>query len=272
MNASPRSLAARLTDGIEAFGAVTLRTIEHMGSVAILAGRTFRALITPPWDFRAIVDQIERIGIQSLPIALLTAVFSSMVMTVQFGVQMARFGAKEYVGFVVSISLARELAPVLTALMVGGRVAAGIAAELGSMNVTEQIDAIRALGADPVRKLVVPRVLACVALLPLMAAMALIVGIAAGAFIASNNIGVSANYFYRSALQRIKMSDYLGGLFKTIFFGFNIGIVACYLGINTRDGTVGVGASTTNAVVVTSVVTLILDLLLTLLLMALNLA
>jgi phospholipid/cholesterol/gamma-HCH transport system permease protein len=152
--------------------------------------------------------------------------------------------------------------------MVGGRVGAGIAAELGSMTVTEQVDAIRALGADPIKKLVVPRVLAAVLVLPLMTAMAVSIGVLGGAFIASVESGVNATHFYNTAVHAVTIEDFLSGLIKTVFFGFNIAIVACYLGLETRGGTEGVGRATTQTVVVTSVVTLISDFFLTKLILA----
>ncbi|HKU38552.1 MAG TPA: ABC transporter permease, partial [Polyangiales bacterium] len=186
-----------------------------------------------------------------------------MVMTVQFAVQLARFGAKDWVGDVIGVSLARELGPVLTALMVGGRVGAGIAAELGSMAVTEQLDAVRALGADPVKRLVVPRVIATVLILPLLSTIAVVLGILGGAFIASIDVGVPMLNFYHASLRSMTMGDFLSGVAKTVFFAFNIAIVACERGMSARGGTVGVGRVTTQTVVITSTVTLISDFFLT---------
>jgi len=233
--------------------------LEALGGVGLLTVRVARQAVRWPPDLRALVQQIESIGVRSMSVVLLTAVFSSMVITVQFLLQLARFGAKEWTGNAVGVTLARELGPVLTALMVGGRVGAGIAAELGSMAVTEQIDAVRVLGADPVRKLVVPRVLATLIVLPLMAAMAIVIGVAAAALIAGLEPDISAAYFINAALRSTTLGDLFSGLTKTFFFGFNIAIVACYLGINTQNGTVGVGQSTTKAVVVSSVITLVSD-------------
>src|SRR5688572_21023715 len=170
-----------------------------------------------PPDLRALAQQVESIGVRSMSVVLLTAVFSSMVITIQFLVQLSRFGAKEWTGNAVGVTLARELGPVLTALMVGGRVGAGIAAELGSMAVTEQIDAVRVLGADPVRKLVVPRVLATVIVLPLMTAMAVVIGLLSAALIANAEPDINARYFVNAALRSTTLADLFSGLSKTLF-------------------------------------------------------
>jgi phospholipid/cholesterol/gamma-HCH transport system permease protein len=239
------------------------RGLIMLGGVGTLSARTFGQAIRRPWMVSELAAQVVDIGLRSVSIVILTSVFSAMVMTVQFALQLARFGAKGWVGTVIGVSLARELAPVLTALTVGGRVGAGIAAELGSMAVTEQVEAMRALGADPVKKLVVPRVLAAMIVLPLMTSMAVALGVLGGAAIASLDAGVNFTHFYNSAVHAVTISDFLSGLAKTIFFGFNIAIVGSYLGLNTRGGTQGVGRATTTTVVITSIVTLIGDFVLT---------
>jgi phospholipid/cholesterol/gamma-HCH transport system permease protein len=238
-------------------------TIEYLGSVGQLGGQTLRQLFRRRFSVRELIYQIEAIGSRSIAIVVLTAIFSSMVMAVQFAVQLARFGAKEYVGNVVSLSLVRELGPVLTALMVGGRVGAGIAAELGSMSVTEQIDAIRSMGADPVKKLVVPRVLAGVIVLPLLTTLADVLGVLGAMVIARVQSGVNMTYFFSSTLRAVTLADLSGGLAKSIFFGFFITLIACHQGLVTTGGTEGVGRSTTQTVVITSIVTLISDFILT---------
>ena len=245
--------------------------MNYLGGLAMLMDQTARALFRAPFDLDAILYQIEAIGLKSLSVATLTAVFSGMVMTVQFVAQLARFGAKEYVGSVVSLSLVRELSPVLTALMVGGRVGAGIAAELGSMVVTEQVDAIRAMGADPVKKLVVPRVAAGLIVLPLLTAFANVVGIGAAMLVARLTADVSFTYFIHATVSSVSFSDIAGGLVKTIFFGYFITLIACYQGLETTNGTEGVGVSTTSAVVSTSLTTLVVDFVLTNILLGLGL-
>ena len=248
----------------------TLRSLEVLGSIGVLSARTCKEALRPPLEWRTLIQQMESIGLRSMSVVVLTAVFSSMVITIQFSVQLARFGAKEWAGNAVGVTLARELGPVMTALMVGGRVGAGIAAELGSMVVTEQIDAVRALGADPVRKLVVPRVLAILIVMPLMTAIAVVLGLLAGGAVAAVDPDVHLSYFVNAALRSTTVSDFLSGLSKTVFFAFNIAIVACHFGMNTRGGTVGVGQATTRTVVTTSVVTLVSDFFMTKILIAMG--
>lgn len=237
-------------------------TVRLLGAAALLTGRTFGTGLRG-FEYKEFARQIVQIGWHSTSIALLTSVFSAMVITVQFALQLARFGARGWVGSVVGVTLARELGPVMTALMVGGRVGAGITAELGSMAVTEQLDAIRVLGADPVRKLVAPRVLASMLVLPLMTSMSVVLGVVGGAAIASIDAGQSFVHFFHAAWHATTMTDFVSGLSKTVFFGYNVAIVACVLGLRTRGGTEGVGRSTTRSVVVSSVITLISDFVLT---------
>lgn len=256
---SPAALRQRATDALETLGGI--------GGLSFDVGRQ---ALRRPFEVHALVEQIEAIGVRSMSVVFLTAVFSSMVITVQFAVQLARFGAKEWAGNAVGVTLARELGPVMTALMVGGRVGAGIAAELGSMAVTEQIDAVRALGADPVRKLVLPRVAATLLVLPLMTSMSVVIGVLAGGGIAALEPDTHLSYFINAALRSTTLADLFSGLTKTVFFGFNIAMVACYLGMNTRGGTVGVGQATTKTVVISSVVTLVSDFFLTKLFLAIG--
>lgn len=243
-------------------GAAWKELLRLLGGCMHLTGQTFSRGLRQ-FDAAELARQIVQIGWRSTSIALLTAVFSAMVITVQFALQLARFGARGWVGSVVGVTLARELGPVMTALMVGGRVGAGITAELGSMAVTEQIDAIRVLGADPVRKLVAPRVIASMIVLPLMTSMSVLLGVAGGAAIAALDAGESFSHFFHAAMHATTISDFLSGLSKTVFFGYNIAIVACQLGLTTRGGTEGVGRATTRSVVVSSVITLISDFILT---------
>jgi phospholipid/cholesterol/gamma-HCH transport system permease protein len=237
--------------------------MDEVGGVTQLCGRAVRALFKGRLDVDAVVDQIEVIGLQSTSVAALTAIFSGMVMTVQFAVQMSRFGAKEYVSSVVSLSLARELGPVLTALMVGGRIGAGIAAELGSMNVTEQVDAIRSMGADPIRQLVLPRVLATLVALPLLGCFAVVIGVGGAMAIARVAEGINMMFFYNAVLQAVHLADFFGGLLKTVVFALLVSLIACHQGLTTTGGTEGVGRATTRTVVVCSIATLISDFLLT---------
>jgi phospholipid/cholesterol/gamma-HCH transport system permease protein len=195
---------------------------------------------------------LEALGVRSLPIALLTATFAGLVISLQFGFFLARFGVQYTVGRVVVLTLFRELSPVLIALTVGARVGSGIAAELGSMTVTEQVDAIRALGADPLRKLVVPRVLACLLLTPALTVLADVIGMLAGALVVNVQYGITFHLFYQGALA-VVMSDFLSGVFKGFVFGAIIGVVGCYKGLTVEGGTEGVGRATTQTVAITSV-------------------
>jgi phospholipid/cholesterol/gamma-HCH transport system permease protein len=249
----------------------TQRFLNTLGGISVLAGQTIAGSFHRRLAVKELIYQIEAIGNRSIAIAVLTAIFSSMVMTVQFSVQMSRFGVKEYVSSVVSLSLVRELGPVLTALLVGGRVSAGIAAELGSMRVTEQLDAIRAIGADPIQKLVVPRVLATTLVLPLLAILADVLGVLGAMVIARVDSDVGMTLFLESTVRSVELGDFFHGLGKTVFFGFLLGLIACYKGLHTSGGTEGVGRCTTETVVITSLVTLCADFVLTNLLLGFGL-
>ena len=241
-----------------------LRTfVEEVGDATLLAGRTIRTMFTTRFDTSEFIYQLEQLGVRSLAIAAATAIFVGIVMTIQFAVSMEAFGAKDTLGRVIAVSEARELAPSLTALVVGSRIAAGIAAELGSMMVTEQVDAIRALGADPIRKLVVPRLVACVVIMPLITFIAFLLGMLSSMLVAALSYGIPMEFFFSTALDTLRINDFASGVSKTPFFGFLIALLGCYFGLQTRGGTEGVGRSTTRAVVVVSISILMADALLT---------
>jgi phospholipid/cholesterol/gamma-HCH transport system permease protein len=254
---------AHFRDVFANLGASTRRAIEYMGGVSTLAlravGRSFRGR----FPLVATVYQIEQIGLRSVPIAVMTAVSVGMVMALQFAYGLTRFGAKAYVGPVVAVAIVRELGPVLTALMVGGRIGSGMAAELGSMRVTEQIDAIHALGADPIRKLVIPRVVATVFILPLLVVMADALGVLGGLVISLVELDTSAVYYIDSVLSAVRINDFFSGVGKSVFFAFFIAVIACYEGFQTRGGTEGVGQATTRTVVLASTFVLVSDFFLT---------
>tara|TARA_Y100001968_G_scaffold322361_1_gene358325 strand:+ start:55 stop:879 length:825 start_codon:yes stop_codon:yes gene_type:complete len=244
---------------ISALGASFLGFFTTIGSISALSLRCLAAMARRPLDLHALLRQLYAVGVQSLSIAFLTALFTGAVMALQFGWGLERFGAANYVGKVISVGFVMELGPVLTALLVGGRVGAGITAELGSMKVAEQIDAIRALGADPIRELVVPRVLACIIAMPLLAAMADLVGIFGGMVIAVTEQGLSTAYYLDQVLTTVDVPKVLHGLIKAGFFGYFFGIIGCHMGLSTEGGTEGVGRFTTRAVVLTSITILIGD-------------
>ena len=230
-----------------------------LGGITRLTGQMAASMFRPPIEVRSVIRQLHSLGVESLSIAFLTALFTGAVMALQFGWGLERFGAGNYVGKVISVGFVMELGPVLTALLVGGRVGAGITAELGSMAVSEQIDAIRALGADPVKKLVVPRVLACMIAMPLLAAMADVVGIFGGMVIAVADQGLSSAYYLDQVVTTVDIPKVMHGLIKAGFFGYFFGIIGCYMGLNTTGGTRGVGRFTTRTVVVTSITILVGD-------------
>ncbi|MGH6962326.1 MAG: MlaE family ABC transporter permease, partial [Dongiaceae bacterium] len=221
------------------------QVLATAGELALLSTAAFRQALRPRRLGGLVLEQLDHIGVRSLSIVNLTALFMGMVLALQLGIFLAKFGAQIFVSRVVGVSLLRELAPVLTALMVGGRVGAGITAELGSMAVTEQIDAIRSLGADPIRKLVVPRMLALLIMLPLLTVIADAVGVAGGCLIAMIELGMSADWYLTSLLQALLFSDFFSGIGKSVFFAYFIGIIACHNGLNVRGGADGVGRATT---------------------------
>lgn len=235
----------------------------HLAQVGRMTLQTLRAIFRRPFEGRATIYQMEALGIRSLGIASVVALFTGLVMATQFAYGLQKFGGMEYTGRIVGLSFARELAPALTALVVGGRIGAGITAEIGSMAVTEQIDAIRALGADPIKKLVVPRFLASIIVMPVLAAFALVLGFAGAMFITSIEFGLPSGFFLQTALESVRFADYGSGMFKTPFFGAIIALVGCHFGMITRGGTEGVGNATTRSVVVTSISILISDFILT---------
>lgn len=237
--------------------------LVQMGEVALLSGRTVRALGRRPFEWPSIVYQMEALGVRSLSIVATTSIFIGMVMTIQFAYGLQRFGGIEYIPRVVVLSFLRELAPTLTAVIVGGRIGSGMAAEVGAMNVTEQVDAIRALGADPVKKLVLPRAVAAVVVMPVLSLFALLLGILGAMVICATQYRISFEWFLRTSLESVQMTDLVAGLVKTPVFGFIMAVVGCHYGLRTRGGTEGVGQSTTKTVVAVSIAILIADFVLT---------
>lgn len=218
-----------------------------------------RASVSRPFYFSDVMEQIDIIGLGSLTVVLLTGFFTGAVMVLQSGMTLDQFGARPYVGRLISATMIKELGPVLTALMLAGRVGSGIAAELGSMVVTEQISALRALGTDPIRKLVVPRVLAGFIMCPILTVVANTVGMLGGWLMASTQLRVSSGVYWHGVVEGLFIQDVWMGLIKPFFLGFVIVTIGCHVGLRTAGGTQGVGRATTNAVVAASVVVLIVD-------------
>jgi phospholipid/cholesterol/gamma-HCH transport system permease protein len=254
---------------IEACFGRLANAVEELGSIGYLARDFLAAALGRPFGFRLLVDQIDAVGSRSLNVVSLTAIFSGMVLALQMGQFLARFGAKIYVGRIMGISLLRELGPVLTALMIGARVGAGISAEIGTMKVTDQIDAMRALGASPITELVVPRVLAITLILPVLTMLSDGVGLLGGWFVSVTQLGVAGSYFFTSLMRNLVIGDLTSGLSKSVAFGFLIGIIACHKGLSARGGADGVGRATTSAVVAASISILVADFFLTKLFLAL---
>ncbi len=244
-------------------GGVLSAAIERIGDVSWLFVGSLRSLVKRPLEFRQILAQLDAIGVQSTGLVIITGTFVGMVMALQFVLGLQKFGGMEYTGRVISLSFSRELAPSLTAVIVGGRIASGIAAEIGSMVVTEQVDAIRALGADPIKKLVMPRLVAAILGMPIMAVIAFLLGMVGALAVCSLQFGLPPSFFISTALDSLYLADFWSGYLKTPFFGAIIALVGCHCGLRTRGGTQGVGNSTTEAVVITSVSILVADLLLT---------
>jgi phospholipid/cholesterol/gamma-HCH transport system permease protein len=230
-----------------------------IGGVTILAAQVFRDLREGPLYFDLLVEQIYQVGIRSLPLIFLTALSIGMVMSLQFGLGLEKFGGKLYVPKLMAATIVREIGPVFTSLMMAARVGAGFASEIGSMVVTQQVDAMRALGTSPISKIVIPRVLACLISIPLLVAFANIIGMAGGMLIGATELGLDPNYYLLKTLTTIAMGDYLTGFFKAIFFSLFISLPSCYYGLNVSDGATGVGLATTRAVVTSSILILIGD-------------
>lgn len=255
--------------GIGRIGARALGAVEEFGAFGRLALATGRAAFRARPPVRETLRQMEAIGVRSTTIVAVTALFTGMVMSLQTAFALSRFGAKPYVGGVVGLALVRELAPVLAALMMTGRVGAGITAELGSMVVTEQVDAIRTMGADPVQKLVLPRVVAATICLPLLTVLATVLGVLGGMLIADWQYQITPHFYMQTVTYNVVLQDFLSGLAKTFAFGWIIAMVGCHMGLATTGGTTGVGHATTRSVVTASISVLISDFFLTKVLLAL---
>ncbi|MEW5739197.1 MAG: ABC transporter permease [Myxococcota bacterium] len=243
--------------------------IVALGGMVVMFARAVTRAFSRPSSLGATAWQVEALGVRSLSIATLTALFAGLVLSLQFAFFMARFGVQHTVGKVVVLTLFRELGPVLTALTVGARIGSGITAELGSMQVTEQIDAIRALGADPVKKLVTPRLLACMVVMPALTALADVFGLSAGSVVVYTQYEIPFEQYFRSAIETATLMDFGSGIAKSVVFGGIIAVVGCYKGFNVSGGTEGVGRGTTETVAITSVAVCLSDFLLTKLFLAL---
>lgn len=237
--------------------------LEQLGGMVRLGWDTIRHAPRRPFERDLWFEQLFQLGVRSLTITNITLMFTGMVLAIQTAYSLHAYGGRAFVGDILALSVVRELGPVLTALVVAGRVGAGVTAELGSMAVTEQIDALRALAASPVRKLVVPRVGALVLMLPVLTVLADTIALFGGLVMSVLEIGQTRVYYLNHVFSALSLRDIASGVGKTFFFAFFIGIIACYNGIHARGGADGVGKATTNTVVVSSISVIISDFFLT---------
>jgi phospholipid/cholesterol/gamma-HCH transport system permease protein len=236
-----------------------IKALWEIQSFTILSLRAIANIFTRPVYLRECILQMDRMGVGSLTIVILTGFFTGAVLAIQSEGALRTYGAVTMTGQLVSLTLIRELGPVMSALMLAGRIGSGVASELGSMVVSEQISAMRSLGTDPLRRLVTPRMIALVFTLPLLTIICDAVGMCGGWVIAAYKLLISSNQFWTDAMHAIQFSDLVGTLVKPVVFGFIISITACYIGLRTHGGTEGVGRSTTLAVVSSSIMVIAAD-------------
>ena len=252
-----------LTRPLEAMGRAVMRGLEEAGELLLLLIQTGLWLLRPPWRWRLFFKQMEFVGVKSLFVSILTGVFTGGVFALQTYHGFALFGAESLVGSTVALALARELGPVLTSLMVTGRAGSAMAAELGTMRVTEQIDALYVMAVNPVQYLVLPRVAASVVMLPLLTIIADYVGILGGYVVGVHMLGINSGIFIAKIIEYVDPEDIAQGLVKAAFFGLILSLVGCYKGFYASGGAEGVGKATTEAVVLASVTILAADYVLT---------
>src|SRR5256886_3555338 len=242
-------------------------TVQSVQEYSSLAARAIAGLFRRPRYFADIVYQADLIGFGSLPIVVLTGLFTGAVLALNSAHTLQRFGSLSLIGQLVSVGMVTELGPVLTGLMVAGRNSSGMASELGSMVVTEQIDAMRALGTDPLKKLVTPRVVSTIAMLFFLTILGDLLGLIGGAFVVKAVLRLDTHQYWNSTWQTLEFSDVFTGLTKPVVFGFIIATIGCYYGLNTKGGTQGVGRATTEAVVAAMILIIAVDVFITRLLM-----
>lgn len=244
---------------LQKIGQAFVRFMGNAGAISILFWDTLSTATTTPLRWKAFLEQSYKIGVASLPLVMLTSLFTGMVLALQSSYQLRLFSAEQFTSDLVALSVTRELGPVLTAMMVAGRVGASMAAELGTMKVTEQVDALKALATDPVRYLIVPRFLAAVAMLVILTLYADLVGIIGGYAVGVFKLDISSYKYINRTFEVLVMKDIYTGLIKAFFFGIIIAVVSCYFGFKARGGAEGVGQATTMAVVVSLILIVIVD-------------
>lgn len=244
-------------------GRVLLAFLSSTGNLVVFTANALRHVMLPPFFWRITLQQMLRIGYFSLPVVGLTAIFTGAVLALQIYIGGSRFNAESFVAQVVVISMVRELGPVLAGLMLAGRVSSAIAAEIGTMRVTEQIDALTTLATNPFKYLVAPRLIAATLTLPLLVLIADVIGVMGGFLAATQRLDLNAGAYMKSTLDVLEVGDVTSGLIKAAVFGFLIALMGCYHGYNSRGGAQGVGAATTDAVVSASVLILLFNYILT---------
>jgi phospholipid/cholesterol/gamma-HCH transport system permease protein len=261
-NGESRSLANSFADWIADWGQFAIDSLVSLGEVGLFCWSTVTWLFSRPPRWRTLVPSCYQVGVLSLPVVALTGTFIGMVLAANSYFEFAKFNMENRLGALINSSLVRELGPVLAATMLAGRVGSAIAAELGTMRVTEQIDALASMGANPIHYLVVPRLLACLFLIPTLTVMADFMGVVGGFYYSVYVLHIDEHFYWYNAEQYVGLFDLFGGLFKSFFFGAAIAIVSCYRGFNCTAGAEGVGRAATGAFVYSFVLILILDLLL----------
>ena len=252
-----------MANALQPIGRLVLGFTATVGRLVLFAGAAVSHCARPPFYFRSIGRQMVEIGYYSLPVVGLTAIFSGMVLALQSYTGFSRFSAEGAIANVVVVAITRELGPVLAGLMVAGRIGASMAAEIGTMRVTEQIDALTTLSTNPMKYMVAPRLIAGVAMMPLLVFVADIIGVFGGYLVSVYKLGFNASNYLQSTWDFVKPEDVISGLVKAAVFGFIITLMGCYHGYNSRGGAQGVGAATTNAVVSASILILSFDYILT---------
>jgi len=236
-----------------------VETIHFWGGLGILTSQVVRETFTGKIYWKLVIEQIYQVGYRSTPLILITSGSIGMVMALQFGLGLEKFGGKLYVPKLVAATILREIGPMFTSLMFAARIGAGMASEIGSMTVTQQIDAIRALGTSPIKKIVIPRVIACLVALPVLVAVANIIGNLGSLIVGATELKLDPNFFYLKIMSTASLEDYLSGFGKTFFFALFVSLPACYFGLNVKNGAKEVGIATTKAVVVSSIMILVGD-------------
>jgi phospholipid/cholesterol/gamma-HCH transport system permease protein len=238
-------------------------TLQILGGSYLMLRDSILQMIRKPIPYHLVIEQVYQIGLKSLPLVIICVLSIGMVMALQFGISLEKFGGKIYVPKIVSLSIIRELGPVFSCIMIAARIGSGITSEIGSMVVTEQLDAMRALGTSPIRRIALPRILGCFIAVPILAVIANTVGVLGGLIVGVNDLGLDPLFYMEKVYTTIRIPDYITGIVKTIFFSFMISVPACYLGFNVKGGTKGVGRATTQSVVFASIAIMIGDYILT---------